>query len=92
MLPYLEIHNQHVILLVVFGALGLAWLVFAAYSKVLSIGRSEPKEEEWERFPGGVREGRGKIPLFLILLYIGLSIWAVIYVLAHAFWGMEFNG
>jgi hypothetical protein len=30
--------------------------------------------------------------LFLVLLYVALAIWAVLYVLAHALWGMDFGG
>jgi hypothetical protein len=32
------------------------------------------------------------VPLFLVLLTAALAVWAVLYVLAHACWGMDFGG
>jgi hypothetical protein len=32
------------------------------------------------------------VPVFLLVLYGALAVWAVLYVLAHALWGMDFAG
>jgi len=44
------------------------------------------------RFPDGIEEQHQGVPLFLVMLYICLAVWAVVYILSHGLWGMEFAG
>ena len=96
MLPYLEIHREFLILTLGYGGIGLLGLALALGARRWYLGWSEGgaqgKPEDHERFPDGVEEGHGKVPLFLALLYVVLALWALLYIAAHAWWGMEFGG
>mgnify|MGYP001546422716 CR=1 FL=1 len=96
MLPYLEIHREQLILLFGYGFIGIFGLVFAIYAKKFAIGAShedhDNKEEPLTRFPDGVEEGHGKVPMFLILLYIFLGVWVVVYIGGHASGFCRFAG
>jgi len=95
MLPYLEIHREHLILLFGYGGLGFFALTLALGARWYVIGRAvdpEADDQHMERFPDGLKEGHGKVPLFLVALYICTAVWAVCYVAAHAFWGVAFDG
>ena len=92
MLPYVELHNESLILLFGYGLLGFLALTLAHLSHELACGRRRGPPEATVRFPDGLEEGHGPVPLFLVLLYAGLAVWAVLYVLAHALWGMDFGG
>lgn len=93
MLPYLEIHREHLILL--FGYGGLMFLVIAltiGWRAVRPRGGRDEGHGPMERFPDGIEEGHRGIPLFLIILYAAVGIWAVIYIAAHGLGGMTFGG
>ena len=92
MLPYIELHDESLILLFGYGLLGVLALALAHLSYELACGRRPGSSEATTRFPDGLEEGHGPMPLFLVLLYAALAVWAVLYVLAHAFWGMDFGG
>lgn len=93
MLPYLDIHREHLILLLGFGGFGVLGLILALNARRFGLGAiRHDSKEHFEEFPDGIKEGHGKVPLFLILLYLSLGIWAVLYVAAHAFWDMDFGG
>jgi len=92
MLPYLELHTESLVLLLGYGLLGFFALALAHSGRDLVVGRPrEPGGTPVEEH-GGVREHGGRVPLFLVLLYVSLAVWAVLYVLAHAVWGMDFGG
>lgn len=93
MYPYLEIHREHLILVFLYGGLLFFGLALALGSKYFVLGRpTDTKKDHLEEWPDGVKEGHGKVPLFLIVLYIGLVVWGLFYVAAHALWGMDFDG
>lgn len=89
MLPYVEMHAESIVLLVGFGLLGFLALVLVHQAADLSVGGREGEPTE---FPDGLREGHGPVPVLLVALYAGLAIWAIVYVLAHAFGVLEFGG
>lgn len=92
MYPYLEIHREHLLQVLIYGGIGFFGLALALGARYLVVGRpQDPKEEVWERFPGGLLEGRGRMPWFLVALYVSVGIWALCYVAAFAFWGVDFN-
>jgi hypothetical protein len=93
MLPYLEIQREHLILLLGYGTAALFVLALALGGRRFVLGRPrDPKDEHYEQFRDNIKEGHGKVPMFLIVLYLVLGVWAVVYITAHAFWGMEFDG
>lgn len=95
MLPYLDIHREHLILMFGYGGLGFFALALALGARQYVLGRPTDPEAEKnhvETFPDGIKEGHGKVPLFLIVLYVCLAIWAVCYITAHAYWGVGFDG
>jgi hypothetical protein len=91
MLPEAELHFEGLVMMIGFGLLGFLFLTLAHYADRLSLGGKPEAEPGPEAFPGGLREGNAGVPVLLILLYGGLAIWAVLYVLAHALWGMDFG-
>ena len=92
MLPYIDLHTESLVLLFGYGFLGFFALALAHSARDLVVGR--PREPETAAGPddGKVKESHGRVPLFLVLLYAALAIWAVLYVLAHGVWGMDFGG
>ena len=94
--PYIEMHREQLILLFMYGGLILLGLSLAVGARSLAIGfKKKAKKghhEELERFPGGVTEGHGPVPLFLIMLYICLAVWALVYILGHGLGGLDFAG
>ncbi|MBI5499076.1 MAG: hypothetical protein HY907_02460 [Deltaproteobacteria bacterium] len=92
MLPYLELHIQSLVLLFGYGLLGFFALALAHSGRDLVVGRPREPEATAVEEHDGIREHHGRVPLFLVLLYVGLAVWAVLYVLAHACWGMDFGG
>lgn len=93
MLPYLEIHREQLILMFGYGGLGLLVIALTIGWQALRPGGGPDTDHgPLERFRDGIEEGHGKIPLFLILLYIAVGIWVVIYIASHGSWGMDFGG
>jgi hypothetical protein len=93
MYPYLEIHREYLYLVFLYGGIGLFGLALALGARRFVLGRpTRPEHDHLEQWPDGVKEGHGKVPVFLLMLYVSLGLWAVLYVVAHAFWGMEFGG
>ncbi len=92
MLPYAQLHAESLVLLLGYGLLGLLALVLAHAARELHVGRKSEDAGPPHRFPSGVEEGHGPVPVFLLVLYGVLAVWAVLYVLAHALWGMDFAG
>jgi hypothetical protein len=91
MLPYLELHMESLVLLLGYGLLGFLALVLAHSGRDLVVGT--PKDEPpAARTDDAVGYHHGRVPLFLVLLYVGLALWALFYVLAHAVWGLDFAG
>ena len=92
MLPYIDLHTESLVLLLGYGFLGFFALALAHSARDLVVGR--PREPATSAGPddGKVKETHGRIPLFLVLLYASLAVWAVLYVLAHGVWGMDFGG
>ena len=91
MLPYVELHAESVFLLLGYGLLGFLALTLALLGRDLACGKRDAGHAP-TRFRDGLEEGHGPVPLFLVLLYAGLAVWAVLYVLAHACWGLDFGG
>jgi hypothetical protein len=94
MYPYLDIHYEYLILLLGYG--GLLFLLIAltiGWSRLRPGGAQDAERatEHLETFPTNVREGHGRIPLFLIVLYVSVVIWALVYIVAHG-GGMAFGG
>ena len=92
MLPYAQLQAESLVLLLGYGLVGLLALVLAHAARELHVGRKSEDAGPPRRFPSGVEEGHGPIPVFLLVLYVALAVWAVLYVLAHALGGMDFAG
>ncbi len=92
MLPYIELHAENLILLLGYGLLGFLGLALAKLSSELGVGKARDGAEPAARFRDGLAEGRGRVPLFLVVLFVLLGVWAVFYVLAHVVWGLDFGG
>jgi hypothetical protein len=92
MLPYVELHAESLVLLFGYGLLGFLALALALTARELACGRRPDPGQPNAKFRDGIEEGHGPVPLFLVLLYVALAVWAVLYVLAHAWWGMDFGG
>jgi hypothetical protein len=92
MLPYIDLHTESLVLLFGYGLLGFFSLVLAHSARDIVVGK--PREVKTPEGPddGKVKEGHGRVPVFLVVLYVCLAIWAVLYVLAHGMWGMDFGG
>ena len=92
MLPYIDLHTESLVLFFGYGLLGLFALALAHSARDLVVGR--PREVDAPAGPddGKVKEGHGRVPVFLVVLYASLAVWAVLYVLAHTVWGMDFGG
>ena len=76
---------QYTVLLIFLGLafLMLIWLAFA-YEE------GEGKQEAREKYPDGIEERNGPVPLLLLFLYLGFIIWAVAYVAVIGIQGHPF--
>lgn len=93
--PYLEIHRENLILLFGYGGLGLLVTALTIGWRRLRPGGDKDIEqatEHLESWPTGVKEGHGKIPLFLIVLYIAVGIWAIVYIVSQGNGSLAFGG
>ena len=80
---------QYVVLLVFLGLMAfvLIYLAFAGYD--LLPGK-KGRRDELEEYPSGIQAQNNPTPLLLILLYIGLAIWGVAYVIVIGIRGTNF--
>ncbi len=96
--PYTEMHWEHLILLLGYGGLAFFGIALALTGRRLGVGlhgwlhRGEEREEREERFPDGLREGHGPVPLLLLFLYAALVVWALVYVFGQGLGWLEFGG
>ncbi len=86
--PYNQIHAEYFWYIILGGLVftGLVWL--AVVSRVYTLGRTIRDEREHDdkphSFGGGLREGRGRMPIFLWLMLVLFVVWAVGYTLYSA--------
>jgi len=83
--PYSAIHNEYLLYILLGGGLLTALLVLALYSGKWTIGsrrQDDPQQDDQvHEFGGGVREGHGPVPLFLVVMLVLFVIWAIGYTL-----------
>ena len=80
---------QYTMILIFLGVIALILIYVAFYSSDF-LPRSGAKKEEVEEYPQGIQAYHKPIPLILILLYAGLAIWAVAYVVVIGIKGAPF--
>jgi hypothetical protein len=80
---------QYVMLLTFIGLIALV-LIHVGLSGDDFFLRKKSRKEEVEEYPGGIRAANKPIPLILIIVYAGLAIWAVTYVVVIGIKGAPF--
>jgi Na+/H+ antiporter NhaC len=82
---------QYAILLIFLGLIAfiIIYIAFAGYD-LLPYKKGRGRKEEIEEYPSGIQARRNPIPLLLILLYIGLAVWGVAYVIIIGIRGRTF--
>ena len=79
MLPYIHLHTESLVLLFGYGFLGFFALALAHSARDLVVGRSRESEAAVaDADDGKVKETHGRVPLFLVLLYASIAVWAVL--------------
>lgn len=105
MLPYIDIHTERLLMIAIYGAIIFFGVILIMGARTLVVSRSRGKIEDSlsgeEAGPGGPRpeaehdldlmakEVHRPIPVLLPVLYVGVAIWAIFYVLAFVLWGTE---
>ena len=77
--------TQYLVLSLFGGLLVVAIIAVAFFSNRLSLFGSRDEQSDGEedvKFPDGLREGHGHVPLFIILLTAGILLWGIAYVFA----------
>ena len=91
--PYIEIHREQLVLVFLYGGLVLFGIILALTGRQLFLStRRKAERVHVERFPDGITEKHEGVPLFLVMLYIGLALWAIVYVVAHGTGALSFAG
>ena len=88
MLPFSLIQWKYIILALFSGLILVILLFFAYQSRFYKIGKEE--EKSIEEFPDGLKIGKGKMPIFLILIYLILGLWAIFYTIMISIKGFDF--
>lgn len=83
--PMLDLQYVVLALFMGLGALLVLWISFRGY-----YGRHEEQEQDLEKYPDGIRAGRGPIPALLLLIYMGFFVWALGYALMVGLAGSPF--
>ena len=74
--------------IMILSGLGTALAFFLGF--YLAARPSPRPEGELEEFPRDIKIGRGKIPLLLILLFIGIGIYMIVYLLYVSLAGVSY--
>ena len=90
---YFTLTQTQFLMLALFGGVLLVLVVALGYwAWQLSLRRQAAPpadEEETEEFADGLKEGHGRIPLIITLVFAAVLIWAVAYVIAVALGGIN---
>jgi hypothetical protein len=86
----LEFQQWQYFILAVFGGMILVIILFFGHqSGWLQVGKKKPKHDEVHEFPEGIKEGHGRVPVFILIIFLAVLIWAVIYTIIIAVYGLK---
>ena len=81
---------QYFVLAIFFGTILVIYFYFAHRSDSLVMGRKKDLHDEIHEYPEGITEGRGRVPVFIFVVFAAVFIWALLYTLLIAVYGLKF--
>lgn len=80
---------QYFVLAVFVGTILVIYFFFAHRSDKFVIGRKKAHHDEVHEYPEGIKEGNGRVPVFIFIIFAAVFIWALLYTLFVAVYGLK---